>query len=117
VGDIDEGEYFGELTAIAGGPGPAQIVAITDTVVARMPSNAFRDAIWRDPSVCDRLLADFADRIRTLNDRTGEQISLSIRERLCVELLRLSQRAAKGRISVSLPLHISHFCPSYWRER
>jgi CRP-like cAMP-binding protein len=45
VGDIDEGEYFGELTAIAGGPGPAQIVAITDTVVARMPSNAFRDAI------------------------------------------------------------------------
>jgi CRP/FNR family cyclic AMP-dependent transcriptional regulator len=105
--DIDEGEYFGELTAIDGRSGPAQIVAITDAVVARMPSNAFRDAIYQYPSACDHVPADFAERIRTLNDRISEQISLSIRERLCVELLRLSRRTAKDRIAVSPPP--SHF--------
>jgi CRP-like cAMP-binding protein len=72
-----------------------------------MPSNAFRDAIYQYPSACDHVLADFAERIRTLNDRISEQISLSIRERLCVELLRLSRRTAKDRIAVSPPP--SHF--------
>jgi CRP/FNR family cyclic AMP-dependent transcriptional regulator len=107
LGDINEGEYFGELSAIDGRPGPAQIVAITDAVVARMPSNAFRDTIYQYPSVCDHVLTDFASRIRTLNDRVSEQISLTARERLCVELLRLSRRTAKDRIAVSPPP--SHF--------
>ena len=107
LGDVNEGEYFGELSAIDGRPGPAQIVAITDAIVARMPSNAFRDAIYQYPSVCDQLLADFASRIRTLNDRVSEQISLGTRERLCVELLRLSRQTAKDRIAVSPPP--SHF--------
>jgi CRP/FNR family transcriptional regulator, cyclic AMP receptor protein len=105
--DIDEGEYFGELAAIDGKPGPTQIVAITDAIVARMPSNAFREAIYQYASVCDRVLADLAERLRTLNDRFSEQVSLSSRERLCVELLRLSRQTAKGRIAVSPPP--SHF--------
>jgi CRP/FNR family cyclic AMP-dependent transcriptional regulator len=107
LGDIDEGEYFGELTAIDGKPGPAQIVAITDAMVARMPSHAFREAIYQYASVCDHVLADLAERLRALNDRLSEQISLSNRERLCVELLRLSRQTANGRIAVSPPP--SHF--------
>jgi CRP/FNR family cyclic AMP-dependent transcriptional regulator len=103
----NEGGYFGELSAIDGRAGAAQIVAITDAVVARMPSTAFRDAIYRYPSVCDHVLADFALRIRMLNDRVSEQMSLSSRERLCVELLRLSRPTAKDRIAVSPPP--SHF--------
>jgi CRP-like cAMP-binding protein len=105
--DIDEGGYFGELIAIDGKPGAAEIVAITDAMVARMSSNTIRDAICQYPSVCEYVLADFAERIRTLNDRLIEQISLSIRERLCVELLRLSRHTAKDRIVVSPPP--SHF--------
>jgi CRP/FNR family cyclic AMP-dependent transcriptional regulator len=103
LGDISEGEYFGELSAIDGRPGPTQIVAITDAIVARVPSNAFRDAIYQYPSVCDRVLADFALQIRTLNDRVSEQMSLSTRGRLIVELLRLSRRTARDRIAVSPP--------------
>jgi CRP/FNR family transcriptional regulator, cyclic AMP receptor protein len=84
--DIDEGEYFGELTAIDGKLGQAQIVAITDAMVARMPSNAFREVIYQYASVCDHVLANLTERLRALNDRFSEQISLSNRERLCVEL-------------------------------
>jgi CRP/FNR family cyclic AMP-dependent transcriptional regulator len=105
--DIGEGEYFGELTAIDGKPGSAQIVAITDAIVARMPSNAFREAVYQHASVCDRILADLAERLRALDDRFSQQISLNSRERLCVELLRLSRLTAKGRIAVSPPP--SHF--------
>jgi CRP-like cAMP-binding protein len=107
LGDMNEGEFFGELSAIDGKPAPAQILAITDAIIARIPSDVFRHAIYQYPSVCDKLLATFADRIRTLSDRFSEQISLSIRERLCVELLRLSRRTAKDRIVVSPPP--SHF--------
>jgi CRP/FNR family transcriptional regulator, cyclic AMP receptor protein len=105
--DIDEGEYFGELTAIDGKLGQAQIVAITDAMVARMPSNAFREVIYQYASVCDHVLANLTERLRALNDRFSEQISLSNRERLCVELLRLSRQTANGRIAVSPPP--SHF--------
>jgi CRP/FNR family transcriptional regulator, cyclic AMP receptor protein len=105
--DIDEGGYFGELTAVDGKSGPTQIVAITDAIVARMPLNAFREAIYQYASICDRVLADLAERLRALNDRFSEQVSLSSRERLCVELLRLSRRTANGRIAVSPPP--SHF--------
>jgi CRP/FNR family cyclic AMP-dependent transcriptional regulator len=107
LSDVEEGEYFGELSAIDGGPGSAQIVAITDAIVARMPSKVFREMVHQHPAVRDRVLADLARRIRTLNDRFSEQISLGARERLCVELLRLSRQTARGRIAISPPP--SHF--------
>ena len=101
--DIEEGDYFGELSAFDGGPGSAQIVAVTDAIVARIPSKIFREAVFQYPQVCDRVLADLAERIRSMNDRFSEQISLGTRERLCVELLRLSRRTANDRIAVSPP--------------
>jgi CRP-like cAMP-binding protein len=101
--DIEEGEYFGELSAIDGRPGPAQIVAITDAIVARMPSEIFRETIYQFPHFCDHVLANLAKQIRLINDRFSEQISLTTRERLCAELLRLSRRTANDRIAVSPP--------------
>src|SRR5262249_17408500 len=101
--DIEEGEYFGELSAIDSRPGSAQIVAITDASVARMPSRVFRAIIHQYPHVCDQLLSDLADQIRYMNDRLSEQISLTARERLCAELLRLSRRTVRDRIALSPP--------------
>jgi CRP/FNR family transcriptional regulator, cyclic AMP receptor protein len=101
--DIEEGEYFGELSAIDGRPGPSQIVAITDAIVARMPSKIFRETVHRSPRFCDQVLMNLTEQIRSMNDRFSEQISLTARERLCVELLRLSRRTANDRIAVSPP--------------
>jgi CRP/FNR family transcriptional regulator, cyclic AMP receptor protein len=101
--DIEEGEYFGELSAIDGRPGRSQIVAITDAIVARMPSKIFRETLHRSPLFCDQVLMNLAEQIRSMNDRFSEQISLTARERLCVELLRLSRRTANDRIAVSPP--------------
>ena len=101
--DIPAGEYFGELSAIDGRPRSARIVAIVDSVVARMSAGVFRDAIHRYPSVCDHVLETFSARIRALNERFSEQIHLDVRERLCAELLRLSRPVGKDRIVVSPP--------------
>ena len=101
--DIHDGEYFGELSAIDGRPRSAGILAVTDTVVARMSAAEFRETIHRYPKVCDKVLATLAAAIRTLNNRTNEQANFDVRERLCAELLRLSRPTAEGRIVVSPP--------------
>jgi CRP/FNR family transcriptional regulator, cyclic AMP receptor protein len=101
--DIEAGGCFGELSAIDGRPGPAQIFAITDSVVVRMPSRVFRDAVHQFPCFCDQVLEILASEVRSMNDRFRQQISLSTRERLCVELLKLSRRTSIDRIVVSPP--------------
>jgi CRP/FNR family transcriptional regulator, cyclic AMP receptor protein len=101
--DILDGEYFGELSAIDGKPRSAGIVAITDTVIARMSADLFLEAIHRHPEVCDKVLATFVAAIRAHNERTNEQVNLGMHERLCAELLRLSRAGADGRRIVSPP--------------
>jgi CRP/FNR family transcriptional regulator, cyclic AMP receptor protein len=101
--DIYDGEYFGELSAIDGRPRSAGILAITDTVVARMPSTVFREAIHRHPSVCDQILATLVAEVRALDTRTTEQAHFDVRERLCAELLRLSRTNSEGRRVISPP--------------
>jgi CRP/FNR family transcriptional regulator, cyclic AMP receptor protein len=101
--DIHDGEYFGELSALDNRPRSAGILAITESVVARMSAATFREAIHRYPSVCDKVLATLVTAIRTLNDRANEHANFDIHERLCAELLRLSRVAADGRTIISPP--------------
>jgi CRP/FNR family transcriptional regulator, cyclic AMP receptor protein len=101
--DIFDGEFFGELSAIDGSPRSAGILAITDTIVAQMPSKVFREVVHRHPSVCDKVLARLAALIRSLNERVNEQVNLDAHDRLCLELLRLSRKSGEGRVVVSPP--------------
>ena len=110
--DIHAGEYFGELSAIDGRPRSARIVAVADSVVARMSAGVFRDAIHRHPSVCDHVLATFSARIRALNERFSEQIYLSRRSRNQKGVRRLSNN--QPRLSRAVlddpPIHIRPNC-------
>ena len=101
--DILDGEYFGELSAIDGKPRSAGIVAITDTVVAQMSAKTFREMIHLHPSVCDQVLERLAASIRAVNDRVNEQVNFEARDRLILELLRLSREREGGRVVVSPP--------------
>ena len=103
--DIQDGEFFGELAAIDQQPRSAGILAITDTVVARMPAGVFRRAVHEHPDVCDQLLLALVGQIRTLANRANEQSNLGVRGRLYAELLRLARAPAGGasRLVVSPP--------------
>jgi CRP-like cAMP-binding protein len=91
--DIRDGEYFGELAAIDGQPRSAGIVAVTDSVIARMSPAVFRETIHTRPEVCDQLLALLASQIRSLANRVNEFNVLDVRHRIYAELLRLSRPA------------------------
>jgi CRP/FNR family transcriptional regulator, cyclic AMP receptor protein len=94
--DIRDGEFFGELAAIDGLPRSATIVAVTDSIVAKMPPTVFRDAVHQHPDVCDQLLALLASQVRMLANRVNEFTALDVRTRIYAELLRLSRRARAG---------------------
>lgn len=94
--DIRDGEFFGELAAIDQQPRSSGIVAVTDTVVARMPANLFRRLVHDHSDVCDQLLQTLVTQIRMLANRADEQSSLGVRQRLYAELLRLARSPAGG---------------------
>ena len=101
--DIREGEYFGHYSAIDGKPRSAAIVAVNDSVVARMSAQVLWDSIHRYPSVREGVLKDLVSDIRTANQRAHEQANFDVRKRLCAELIRLSRTTGEGRVVVSPP--------------
>lgn len=94
--DIESGEYFGELAAIDGLPRSAAIVAVTNAVIAKMPSPVFRQAVHEHPDVCDQLLMLLASQVRMLANRVNEYSTLDVRRRIYAELLRLARPAGTG---------------------
>jgi CRP-like cAMP-binding protein len=101
--DIREGEYFGHYSAIDSKPRSAAIVAVTDSVVARMSAAVLWESIHRHASVRERVLRDLVGDIRTANQRVHEQANFDVRKRLCAELIRLSRATGEGRVVVSPP--------------
>lgn len=94
--DILDGEFFGELAAIDQQPRSAGILAITDTLVARMPASVFLRVLHGNADVCDQVLKTLVGRIRTLANRANEHSHLGVRQRLYAELLRLARTPAVG---------------------
>jgi CRP/FNR family transcriptional regulator, cyclic AMP receptor protein len=89
--DIHDGEFFGELAALDGQPRSAGVVAMTDSVIARMAPAVFREAVHRHPDVCDQLLALLASQVRMLASRVTEFSTFDVRHRIYSELLRLAR--------------------------
>jgi CRP/FNR family transcriptional regulator, cyclic AMP receptor protein len=94
--DLQEGEFFGELAAIDGRPRSAGVVAMTDSVIARMTPAVFRQMVHRHPDVCDQLLSLIASQVRTLAARVTELSTFDVRHRIYSELLRLAKTESNG---------------------
>jgi CRP/FNR family transcriptional regulator, cyclic AMP receptor protein len=102
--DIRDGEYFGELAAIDGQPRSTGVLAIVDSVIARMTPAVFREVVHRHPDVCDQLLALLASQVRMLANRVNEFSTLDVRHRIYAELLRLARpRAGEKQATISPP--------------
>jgi CRP/FNR family transcriptional regulator, cyclic AMP receptor protein len=101
--DIRDGEYFGELAAIDSQARSAGIMAVTDSIIARMPPALFRSVVHGYPDVCDQLLALLASQIRMLANRVNEFGTLNVRTRIYAELLRLARTGRNGEAVISPP--------------
>jgi CRP/FNR family transcriptional regulator, cyclic AMP receptor protein len=88
--DAGTGETIGEMAAIDGAPRSATVVALQDTLLARLSPDDLRGLLQRHWVIADRMLAHLARIARRLTERVYELSTLNVQQRLCAELLRLA---------------------------
>jgi CRP-like cAMP-binding protein len=90
-GDFSAGNVFGEFAAIDGAPHMADVVCVTDALVAAMSADLFREVLRRHETVCAAVLRRLTGIARTMSRRVIEFSTLPVRHRLHAELLRLAR--------------------------
>jgi CRP/FNR family transcriptional regulator, cyclic AMP receptor protein len=88
--DAGSGEAIGEIAALDGRPRSATVVALQDTLLARLSPEALATLLRSHWPICERLLRHLAGAARGLTERVYELSTLGVQQRLCAELLRLA---------------------------
>ena len=116
--DLSTGACFGELAALDGRPRSADVIALTSGLIASLPPAAFRALLQQEWTVNERVLLRLTDLARVLIDRVLDLSTLSVQQRVCLELLRLAQLSGtagnEARIEPA-PRHadLAHLVSSY----
>jgi CRP/FNR family cyclic AMP-dependent transcriptional regulator len=108
LNEMRPGEVFGELAALDGIKRSANVTALTRGEACVMPASIFKELLFTNRDVAERLFCLMASRLRELNAKFMEQTVLDLRHRLYSELLRLSvPRGEKGieRVITPPPFH------------
>jgi CRP-like cAMP-binding protein len=108
LNEMKPGGVFGELAALDGVKRSANVTALTRGEACVMPAIVFKELLFSNQAVAERLFCVLASRLRDLNSRFVEQTVLDLRHRLYSELLRLSTlRGEKGpeRVITPPPFH------------
>ena len=69
IGDVVPGDFFGELSAIDGGPRSASVVALTDMQVLRLFRHTLMSLVRDEPQLVMKLLDGITRRIRDVQRR------------------------------------------------
>ncbi len=102
--DAGPGEIIGEIAALDGRPRSATVVALQDSLLARLSPEDLQSLMRRHWPICERMLRRLAGSTRAITERLYELSTLSVQQRLCAELLRLAL-AAEGASSDRVVLH------------
>jgi CRP/FNR family cyclic AMP-dependent transcriptional regulator len=89
--DLCAGTSFGELSALDGRPRSADVIALKPGLLASMPAAAFRALLQQEWAINERVLLRLTDLARSLIDRVLDLSTLSVQQRVCLELLRLAK--------------------------
>ena len=106
--DLQAGDWFGDLAAVDQRPRSADVVALTESVVACMRGAAFVDVVLGSPEVSRAFVAHLVQRVRELTARVFELSTLGVQNRIDAELLRLAKAAGVTRNAARIdpaPLH------------
>lgn len=86
--DAAAGETLGEMAALDGRPRSATVVALQESLLARIRPRDLAALLQAHWPVCERMLRHLAGTARALTERVYELSTLSVPQRLCAELLR-----------------------------
>ncbi len=87
--EIASGEIFGEFSALDGKPRSASIETLEESYIGQMSAKEFRSILSAYPSVGLKLSELLVQKNRHLTGRMFEFSTLSVRNRICAELLRM----------------------------
>lgn len=107
--DLLAGAIFGEFSAIDHLPRSAAVVAITDCLLARMTSRQFFEMLRNDGVIATRLVELLVAKIRRLSERVFEVSTLSVRERVRRELLRLAVSGTRTGTGITIRPAPTHY--------
>jgi CRP/FNR family cyclic AMP-dependent transcriptional regulator len=116
--DLQAGTSFGELSALDGRPRSADVIALQPGLLASLSPPAFLALLKQEWTVNERVLLQLADLARGMIDRVVDLSTLSVQQRVCVEIVRLAQVAGpignQARIDPA-PRHadLAHLVSSY----
>lgn len=94
--EMGPGEIFGELAAIDGQPRSASIIAVDETVLARLSGAEFLTFLREVPEAHLWITRQLSLRVRDLTGKVFELTSLPVNTRLHCELLRLGSERRSG---------------------
>ena len=89
--DMEAGAFFGELSAFDGAPRALSILAVNNSLVAKMPAAVFVETMFAHRPLGEAVVATLIARLRSTTRRVGELGALDVRGRLHAELLRLAR--------------------------
>ena len=91
LADLHAGDHFGELSAVDARERSARVAGSGHCLIASLRREDFLELLAQHPKVALRLLDHFAAIIRAMNDRVSALSTLSPRQRIYDELLRLAE--------------------------
>ncbi len=94
INEMRTGDCFGELALLQGEPRSAGAVAREDSVVVRIPRQAFLEKVEAEPALMRQLLETIASRLRNSGERESALAFLDAPSRLARFLLQRSEQEA-----------------------
>jgi len=93
--DAVAGDHFGHFAALDGQPRSANVVALTDSLIAMLAPMLFTQLLLDNPQIALALMRNLAKLIRQSTERIMDLSTLGANNRVHAELLRLARRANK----------------------
>ncbi|MFP4345954.1 MAG: Crp/Fnr family transcriptional regulator [Anaerolineales bacterium] len=101
------GEIFGEMALFEDEPRSANIEALGEVKVLELHRETFLRCLLHSPTLALRLLRSLSARLRMTTEAAENLVSLTVAERLMLQLQRLAERsgrAVEGGTQIMLPL-------------
>jgi CRP/FNR family transcriptional regulator/CRP/FNR family cyclic AMP-dependent transcriptional regulator len=83
LADLQEGDFFGELSLIDGSPRSATVIAEENATFGVLKRDDFLRAIEKEPMIAIDLLTSVVHRLRHATDREEQFAFFDVRERIC----------------------------------
>jgi CRP/FNR family transcriptional regulator, cyclic AMP receptor protein len=106
IATLRQGDFFGELALIDGGPHSATATAVEATETLSLPRDTFRELLDEQPLVRDAVLNGLATELRRLTGHVEELHFLDLPGRLAMRLVRLARDedpGADGEVALDWP--------------